>query len=71
MLKEPGGEVSAPWPGSGMDTQAAKVLNDVLAPLAEEHAIEDLATAAQMLGAATDRVGEDLFIVDVSRLEHD
>jgi hypothetical protein len=48
-----------------------KVLNDVLAPLAEEHAIEDLATAVQMLGAATDRIGEDLFVVDVSRLEQD
>src|SRR5690242_2215786 len=48
-----------------------KVLNDVLAPLAQEHAIEDLATAAQMLGAATDRIGEELFVVDISRLEND
>ena len=57
--------------GDSMPETLRKVLNDVLAPLAEEHAIEDLATAAQMLNAATDRIGEELFVVDISRLEHD
>jgi hypothetical protein len=57
--------------GDSVPETLRKVLNDVLAPLAREHAIEDLATAAQMLGAATDRIGEELFVVDLSRLEHD
>ena len=44
-----------------------RVLRDVLTPLAEAHAVADLATAAQMLDAATHRIGDDLFFVDPSR----
>ena len=40
----------------------------MLRGLAEEHATEDIATAAQMLGSATQLIGDELFIVDVDRL---
>ena len=46
----------------------AELLKDVLRGLAEEHATEDIATAAQMLGSATQLIGDELFIVDVDRL---
>jgi hypothetical protein len=48
-----------------------KLLLDVLTPLAEEHGVEDLATAAQMIELATQRIGDELFFVDLSRLESD
>jgi hypothetical protein len=41
-----------------------RLLCDVLAPLSERHGLDDVATAAQMLAAATDLVGEDLYLVD-------
>ena len=47
----------------------AELLKDVLQGLAQEHTTEDIATAAQMLGSATALVGDELFIVDVDRLQ--
>ena len=44
------------------------VLEDVLSGLADEHDVEDIATAAQMLGSATELIGDELFMVDIDRL---
>jgi hypothetical protein len=49
----------------------AELLKDVLRALAEEHTMEDIATAAQMLGTATRIIGDELFIVDFGRLRDD
>ena len=46
----------------------ADLLQQVLRDLVEEHRIEDIATAAQMLASATRVVGEELFVVNVDRL---
>jgi hypothetical protein len=46
----------------------AELLKDVLRGLADEHATEDIATAAQMLGSATRLIGDELFMVDIDRL---
>src|SRR4051794_10398572 len=48
----------------------AELLKQVLGSLAEEHDAADVATAAQMLGAATQVIGDELFIVDMDRLEN-
>ena len=45
-----------------------ELLRDVLRALADEHSTEDIATAAQMLASATEVIGDELFIVDVDRL---
>lgn len=45
-----------------------ELLKDVLRGLADEHALDDVATAAQMLGTATQLIGDELFVVDVERL---
>ena len=45
-----------------------ELLKDVLRGLSDEHSIEDIATAAQMLGSATELIGDELFIVDMDRL---
>jgi hypothetical protein len=47
----------------------AELLKSVLRELASEHPVEDIATAAQMLGSATQVIGDELFIVDFDRLE--
>jgi hypothetical protein len=47
------------------------LLRDVLQPLADEHGVADVATAAQMLDSATQIVGDELFVVDVSRFKDD
>jgi hypothetical protein len=41
----------------------------VLERLAADHDVTDIATAAQMLESATLIVGDELFFVDLSRLE--
>jgi hypothetical protein len=46
----------------------AELLKDVLRGLAEEHSMLDIATTAQMLGTATALIGDELFIVDLGRL---
>ena len=46
-----------------------RVLCDVLSELPDRHDAEDLATAAQMLAAATDTVADNLFLVDTTRGE--
>jgi hypothetical protein len=46
-----------------------QLLRDVLEPLADEHDLADLATTAQMLETATRRIGDELFFVDLSRLD--
>ena len=45
-----------------------ELLRDVLRGLTDEHSIEDIATAAQMLGSATELIGDEIFIVDMDRL---
>jgi hypothetical protein len=45
-----------------------ELLKEVLRVLTEEHSMDDIATAAQMLGSATRIIGDELFIVDFSRL---
>lgn len=47
----------------------AELLRSVLRGLAEEHSTEDIATAAQMLVSATTLIGDELFVVDMDRLE--
>src|SRR5690348_15521800 len=49
----------------------AELLRDVLGGLAEEHSVDDIATAAQMLESATRLIGDELFIVDVDRLSRE
>jgi hypothetical protein len=44
-----------------------ELLSQVLETLVEEHGSDDIATAAQMLGSATQVIGEELFVVDVDR----
>ena len=46
-----------------------ELLKDVLRGLADEHDLEDIATTAQMLGSATELIGDELFIVDLDRLQ--
>jgi hypothetical protein len=45
------------------------LIRDVLERLAADHDVTDIATAAQMLESATLIVGDELFFVDLSRLE--
>jgi hypothetical protein len=45
----------------------AELLKDVLRLLAEQHTTDDIAIAAQMLGTATQIIGDELFIVDLDR----
>ena len=45
-----------------------ELLKEVLRVLTEEHSMDDIATAAQMLDSATRIIGDELFIVDFSRL---
>ena len=45
-----------------------ELLKDVLRGLADEHTPGDIATAAQMLASATNLIGDELFLVDVDRL---
>jgi hypothetical protein len=45
------------------------LLRDVLQPLADEHGVADIATTAQMLDSATQVIGDELFVVDLSRFE--
>ena len=44
-----------------------ELLKSVLRELADEHSTDDIATAAQMLGTATQIIGDELFVVDVDR----
>jgi hypothetical protein len=46
----------------------ADLLKEVLRGLVDEHPIDDIATAAQMLASATRIVGEELFVVNLDRL---
>ena len=41
----------------------------MLGRLAAEHDVADIATAAQMLESATRIIGDELFFVDLSRLQ--
>jgi hypothetical protein len=66
-----GAENGVPEDAEPVPAALHKLLRDVLRPLAEEHGVEDLAVAAQMLDAATQLVGDELFVVDLSRLEDD
>ena len=55
--------------GESVPAVLHQLLRDVLEPLAEEHDVADLATTAQMLETVTRRIGDELFFVDVSRLD--
>jgi hypothetical protein len=46
-----------------------RLLQDVLEQLALEHDVADIATTAQMLDTVTRTIGDELFFVDVSRLQ--
>jgi hypothetical protein len=46
-----------------------RLLEDVLEQLAGQHDVADIATAAQMLASATELIGEELFLVDMDRLQ--
>jgi hypothetical protein len=48
-----------------------QLLRDVLHSFAAEHDVADLATAAQLLDSATRTIGDELFFVDLSRLQGD
>jgi hypothetical protein len=45
----------------------ARLLSGILAALPERHGLDDVATAAQMLTAATTLIGEDLYLVAENR----
>jgi len=45
-----------------------ELLKQVLAALADTHAVADIATATQMLVTATQIIGDELFVVDLDRL---
>src|SRR5829696_6966038 len=45
------------------------LLRDVLEKLPEQHGVDDVATAAQMLAAATDLLAEEVLLVDMNRSE--
>jgi hypothetical protein len=45
-----------------------RLVASVLTGLAEQHDVEDIATAAQMLASATELIGEELFMVDMERI---
>ena len=62
-------ENAAPEDAEPVPAALHKLLRDVLTPLAEEHGIDDLATAAQMLEVATQLIGDELFVVDLSRFD--
>jgi hypothetical protein len=47
------------------------LVRSVLRELPADHAVGDIAIAAQMLETATARLGEELFIVDMQRLKED
>ena len=54
------------YDGPGAEPPAvvlARLLAEVLAALQQQHAVEDIATAAQMLSSATDLVANELFLV--------
>ncbi|MEA2478565.1 MAG: hypothetical protein QOJ07_487 [Thermoleophilaceae bacterium] len=65
MLRYPGTALDAP----PLDAVLRGLLGDVLAQLPERHGAEDVATAAQMLRAATELIGEELYLVDMNRRE--
>jgi hypothetical protein len=44
-----------------------QLLREVLEPLVSEHGLGDVATAVQMLDSATGMIGDELFLVDLSR----
>ena len=46
-----------------------RLVSGVLTGLAEHHDVDDIATAAQMLASATELIGEELFMVDMDRIQ--
>ena len=44
------------------------ILGDVLIRLADEHGVEDVATAAQMVQRANDVIAQDVYLVDEDKL---
>jgi hypothetical protein len=45
------------------------MLGDVLSRLTEEHSVDDVATAAQMVQAANDVIAEDIYLVDEDKMD--
>src|SRR5947209_17641514 len=57
---------------SGPDAPAppfmlTEMLKGILGALADEHSMEDVATAAQMLVSATQIIGDELFLIDMDK----
>ena len=50
------------------DAVLRRLLGDVLARLADDHSIGDVATAAQMVQAATGVIAEDIYLVDMDKM---
>ena len=48
-----------------------EILKRVLPTLAEQHEVDDIATAAQMLASATQLIGDEVFVVDLDRFDID
>lgn len=66
-LAEGKSEPGAPEPPFAL----TEVLKRVLPALAGEHAVEDIATAAQMLASATQLIGDEVFVFDFDRFDID
>ena len=60
-------DVNAPDPPFAL----TEVLKQVLPGLADEHGVEDIATAAQMLASATQLIGDEVFVFDFDRFDID
>src|SRR3954452_14681690 len=45
------------------------MLGDVLSRLSDEHSVEDVATAAQIVLAANDVIAEDIYLVDEDKMD--
>ena len=63
---ENGGEAPDAPP---FDAVLRGMLGDVLSRLVDEHSVDDVATAAQMVQAANDVIAEDIYLVDEDKMD--
>jgi hypothetical protein len=66
----------ARWPSTGKEELSApdalrKLLRETLEPIAERHAAEDLAVAAEVLTDAVETLGSEILLVDPSVLDEE
>ena len=64
MMENGGSDPDAP----PFDAVLRGMLGDVLTRLADDHAIDDVAVAAQMVQAANDVIAEDIYLVDEDKM---